>query len=551
MLNRIIRIILLIVLLLVFRFGILSAIIFFPICLLFFSWQAILPIRQGTNIFQVFNQLVSFMLRLNGPTAKIVNGRFEQVRGLRNQMPGVVLLDINSAIVLERVVLPGFLVYLDYALQSFSRRLSNLIRSWRGLPALGTPAPVRVCGPGLTFIEFDERIQGVTELQSDDSNEPVETLTGLVDMRRQFQKSGRSSDNRQDISNASVRAYTRDGIELGTNVNSLFTIGQDVEKSPHVLHIGFIGNSPNDWRPENLRVLTIQEQNNSVLIQSMADELEKDDQQDVFDYFGIWNNQPNLATYQPLPKDPLPPTFNPTRVFSAVYSQAFLRDNPAQMLPWTDLPVRQAIDIFRELLSQINFNELYTADANGVMGINDLRYKLRTRMRNSGILCYRLILRQAPRPIRTGQSYPFNLLVASPVQRMSSSRVLRDRGIQILSSGFGPLLPTSDIYLQWLNNWRAEWERETMTNQAIADLEARRIYNRARIQKQQELAINLREIFEEPNNSKEVIAIRLLQALESIAADKDTRRLLPAETINILQSIRSWLIPEDTGGFIR
>jgi hypothetical protein len=454
--------------------------------------------------------------------------------------------------VLERVVLPGFLVSIDYGLQSFNRWMTNLLRSWRRLAPLNTPAPVRVCGPGLTFIEFDERIQGVTELEvEDNSNEPVESVTGIVDLRRQFSRSGKGSDARQDISKASVRAYTRDGIEIGTNVNSLFTIGQNLERSPHVLHLGFKGESADDWQPENLRVLTIQEENGAVLIQSMADELEKDDRQAVFEYFGNWIRQQNLPSYQSLPRDPLPPTYDPSRVFSAVYSQAFLRDNPAQMLPWSDLPVRHAIDIFRELLSKVNFNELYSKNTDGVMGITDLRSKLRIRMRNSGMLSYRMILRRTRRPLRIGQSYAYNGLITSPVQVMRSSRVLRDRGIQILSSGFGPLLPANDIYTQWMNNWRAEWERETMTAQAVADLEARRIYNRARIQKQQELAVNLREIFEDTNNPKEVIAIRLLQALESIAADRDTRRLLPAETISILQSIHSWLLPQDMGGFIR
>jgi hypothetical protein len=136
------------------------------------------------------------------------------------------------------------------------------------------------------------------------------------------------------------------------------------------------------------------------------------------------------------------------------------------------------------------------------------------------------------------------------VRALKSPRVLRERGIQIIAAGFAPLLPANDIYLQWMNNWRAEWERETMTAHAINDLEARRIYNRARIHKQQELAANLRAIFEDRNNSREVIAIRLLQALESIAADQDTRRLLPAETISLLQSIHSWLLPGDFG-FIR
>jgi hypothetical protein len=546
MLNNLLRLVAILVFLVVFRAGILFTLLFFSICLILFAWQAIFPVSSIPNIFQTIEQLILSIFDLNGPLAKVVNGRLSQARWLQRQEPGAALLDINSAMVLERVVIPGFMPTIQRTIRSFVQWLTNQIRTRQDLPLITPTNPVRVCGPGLTFIEFDERIQGVSEL--DENDDTVDMLTGLVDLRRQFRNSGRGGNARQNIKNASVRAYTRDGIELGTNVNSLFTIGQDTNTSPHVLQISFEGETQADWTSKNLRVLNLQDDNGAVLVQRLEDTLEPTDRAEIFTYFIAWRLANQFPAYQVLPIDPNPPTFNPERVFSAVYSQAYLRDNPAQMVPWTDLPVRLTTDLFRELLSRVNFNELYMIGPDGEMGINRLRTQVRIGMRNSGMLSYRLVFRRAfNRPLRSGQRYRFENLTVSPLQALRSPKVLRDRGIQMLAAGFGPLLPANDIYLQWLNNWRAEWESETMTEHAIADLEARRVYNRARIQKQQELAISLQKIFEETNTSKEVIAIRLLQALESIAADRDTRRLLPAETISMLQSIHSWLLPQDLG----
>lgn len=106
-------------------------------------------------------------------------------------------------------------------------------------------------------------------------------------------------------------------------------------------------------------------------------------------------------------------------------------------------------------------------------------------------------------------------------------------------------MPEEHVYKQWLASWRAGWERDTMTSTAMADLDVMRIQNRARIQAQEDMSVNLKEIFKTEKYSREAIAIRLLQALESIAADRETRQLLPEETLSMLRSIHSWLIPED------
>ena len=84
-----------------------------------------------------------------------------------------------------------------------------------------------------------------------------------------------------------------------------------------------------------------------------------------------------------------------------------------------------------------------------------------------------------------------------------------------------------------------------MNAHAVADLEARRIYGRARAQAQKLTALSLRDIFQDTRNSKEAMAIRILQALELIASDRDTRSILPADTINILDNIHDWLLPGD------
>ena len=87
-----------------------------------------------------------------------------------------------------------------------------------------------------------------------------------------------------------------------------------------------------------------------------------------------------------------------------------------------------------------------------------------------------------------------------------------------------------------------------MKAQAVADLEARRIYGLARAQALQEMSGSLRSIYGAEGNSKTVVAIRVLQALEAIAADSGTRRLLPADTISMLSNIHNLLLPGELAG---
>lgn len=519
-----------------FFFGFL---LFFLIWLFLTSKQALLPVSSVGEIIHTAMLLVLYILKLHGPAVQVKDGKLRaDAEELHRFDPGVAVVDSNSAIVLEQVswasrILPSVM---DFLLKAFSWILAStgLLR--------GAKDPVRVCGPGLTFIQFGERVQGVGDLAQESG--PVGDVSGVVDLRIQYKLSPKQSNYDPELIRASVSAYTRDGIELTTNVWALFSIGLDPDKAPHVLHIACAG----EHLPKNLRIVSLEEENGAIQIKIKDDELDPEDRNEIFAFL---SSNPVLYPYTPIEVGGREPVFDANRVFSAVYGRSRSRIDKEQILPWMDLPVKVAVDCFREILSHFNFDELYRPDADGNLMIDNMRKELRTRMRNSGLLNYRLVdhLRPGRQLITIDKEIyhdPRDLLV-SPVRALQTTKILRDRGIKMIAAGFPNLVPTDEVYMQWLASWRAKWERDTKATRAIADLEAKRIYNRARVHAQRELAISFQEIFEDGRHSKEALALRILQALETIAADRETQRLLPADTISMLRSIHDWLLPGEMG----
>jgi hypothetical protein len=126
--------------------------------------------------------------------------------------------------------------------------------------------------------------------------------------------------------------------------------------------------------------------------------------------------------------------------------------------------------------------------------------------------------------------------------------VLRDRGIRIITSSFGDLNVDERIYKQRLDYWRAGWDRETEIVEGELEWESTRVRAQARIQAQQDFVQSLAQIYQSNGNSKEILALRLLQALEAAVTDPKTRQLLPEETFSMLRSIHDWMLPGGTWG---
>ena len=478
---------------------------FFLVALLWIgliSFQALLPITdfaknpvQGLlEAYRTAWHLYLYILRLYGPAVSVKDGKVnETVEDLnRKNRPGVVVVNFNSAVVLEELNPPPGLARFGDLLQS---------RFLEALWLLDPPDSPRVRGAGIVFTRPRERIRGV------------------VDLRKQFRME------------KEVRCYTREGIELFANVNAVFTIGQD----PDILQVAYVG----EHRPENLRVVSMESKAKGFQrITGFNDELDEADREEIQKYL---ESRPGVAPYTPLPNTS-EQKFDQDRVFAAVSAQA--RNGKQEVIPWDQLPTRVAAGLYREQLIRINYDELYDIkEEKTQFPLPEYKSMLRLAMRNNGILAFRYIKHRSGALIKN-RVYREEELYVSPVCPLENSKVLRDRGIKIIASGFGELSPVNEaVYLQRLNSWRTSWERELELNLANHELEALRIRGRAHAQAQQDLWRSLRQIFDQREFSDEALALRVLQTLDQAAADPHTRALLPANTIDMLDKLRMILLP--------
>ncbi len=480
--------------LMVLAFNLVSLYLIYNLWLFVISSQALLPVKNMTEVQQTMMHLRMFIARTHGPAVFIKDGKLvADPIELRRLAPGVILIDFNSAVVLERQVPPP----------SLMGPIQGLFGKLMGgeLPRQQVTPP-RACGNGLVFTRVGERIRGV------------------VDLRRQWRNL------------TEVHAYTREGIELKTSVFAAFTIGQDAD----IVQVTYDG----ERRAENLRVVYLETlPDHRLRVRDLADELDEADRAEIHQYA---NDSLNLILnpFIPLERPSSIPVFNPARVFAAVYSEA--RNDQDQVIPWVDLPVRVAIDLFREQLSRVNYDDLYKPDSPDIFPLRDFQRRLRITVRNTGILSYRLIVHQSGELIN-GRKYNPAALLISPVRPLVAHKVLRDRGIKIIGSSFGDLTPISEaVYKQRLDNWRARWETDAEVIRAGHDLEAMRVRARSRAQAQQELVYSLSQISQNKKYSQSVLALRVMQALETMAVDANTRQLLPAETINLMHTLHDWLL---------
>lgn len=513
----------------------------FLVWLWIFSNRTFLPVVSLREVILTSIFLIFHLLGMHGMAAYVRNGKIKAyVDELQRTKPGVALVDFNSAVAVEQIILrPGLL-----------RLFHSLFRSL--VTRLGFDLPsVHVHGAGLLFTLPDERIHGVNDLESHPvvSNPNwMNDILGVVDLRTQFRISARQPHPFSKRLGTSVFAYTRDGIEVKTNIWVLATIGHDpIPYFP--VNVTYLG----DQHPGNLRVVklkNISKQTGLYQVESLSNELDQDDRLEIHQQLQA------ITTWTPYvdsPRPPITPLFDPNRVFAAIYARARHPRGLAgadEIVPWIDLPVHVAVDLFREIISRYNYDQIYAVDTNGSTRVNEVRGKLAAAMRNSGLLSYRPVLHRSGVSLQEGARYSANALLTVPPAGaflLQTSRILRDRGIRILASGFGDLVVDERIYKQRMDNWRAAWDQETEIVEAGLEWESLRVRTRARIEAQQDFVRRLSEIYQANGNSKEILALRVLQALEMAAADPKTRQLLPEDTFSMLKSVHDWLLPQDMG----
>jgi hypothetical protein len=210
-------------------------------------------------------------------------------------------------------------------------------------------------------------------------------------------------------------------------------------------------------------------------------------------------------------------TFNRRSAFRAVYGSPVRKKTgegkDEEVKGWMDLPAYVASDIFRDMLSTQTLDNLF-------------------------------------RPT-SDHEFPLAAFRNDFSRRVQSEPVLKERGIKVLSAGFGGLTLPSAVKDQRISSWQADWTRRSVETLAGGDLQAIRIIQRARANAQYDMVQQINTILQ-GTDSKAAITLRLLQALETASTDPSTRRLLPAATVNALSNwltnLRGWLRPEPGAG---
>lgn len=484
--------------------GILGFVLAVNVIRLFLS-GLILPVGNRRNSLKLFERLFSYVFGMHGEVVMVEGGKANRrTDAFSGFGPGFVYVDANSAIVLERkAYMPGIL-----------GRLGRSISGKGPCEKLTS----RTEGPGIVFAytgEFED--------------------DGIVDLRKQIRF------------RPGVTAQTRDGIDVSNVVFALCSVGE----SPDVLTVAYQG----EEKSENIRVIQkgwqYPDDNGEStfrveIISKFLDILDAHDKREVHrfvqDYRRTGKAEP--YHYQNTRKVWPPYKFDATRVYSAVTSQPIDVDEQERK-HWAELPAHVAVGIYREMLAKRKYDELYSPLMAHTYPLWPFKNELNQRLRLQGILAFQFVCRKDGNPLEEDDVWKESELEKFPKQEFTSQKLLRSRGLKVIAGGFSELKPSleelQDHYM--FEYLMTPWQHDVVVTKADHELQAMRIKNKARAQTQKDLAFTFSKILSSSEHSQEAIALRVFQSLETLAADPETKRLLPGEVIQTIRSIRSLLLP--------
>ena len=488
--------------------------------------QFALPVKGMGQRYAAFLRLFRYLLGAKGMAIQVRNGKInwgpgeEKKRGL-----GVALVDLNSAIVLER----------QYPKRNSVKKYKK--NNKKAVPNLDpevpknsvtTPEKVHVEGAGLTFLGY-QSLPGITKWE--------DKVRGAVDLRQQIRR------------RPEIHAYTRNGIEIVTTVYVIFTLGEP----PEILKVGYLGES----QPQNLRVIYTQEEvvedpNTGIKkvvkkISNLVDELDEDDKDAIHRFAQTY--QPNVFNSYGKEREPVhtlaPFRVFPERIFASITAQAHdVMDE--KTADWTELPPHVAVEIFREVLALKDYDELYRPTESVDWDLDSVKRNFSNTVRNSGVLSYQFIAPCEGFTIQQGEEWDESRVTTYPIRDFQQPKILRSRGIKVIHAGFEELIPVApSVRKELIERWSAPWQKEAEITKSDHDLRAKRIFTQASAETQPKLVELLSQTLKAVAESPEAATLRLLQALEKAATDPATRQLIPLDTLKYLNNLHHWISPGD------
>ncbi len=492
--------------------------------------QFVLPVRTWEERRNVFARLFMYFFNSHGPAVFIQEGKeVANPEELKNSRPGVALVDLTSAIVLERQPFisdmaeddgnpdsesrPSYFAYQQRGI--FRRSIYGMVGGVIEREKGKEQEIARASGPGIVFTQYGEKVRGV------------------VSLRRQFRVQPFTT------------AMSRDGFEVFGHVICIFSLSEP----PDVLKVGYPIEFSGDLQASQLRVVNVDAQGK---ITGFSDELDDDDKQEIHQFARRYrqpvepvaeeDNKNKKSKKKKEPSYSVPYPFDPDRVFRAVYADTRLaKENKIES--WLDLPSKVAVETFRNMVALENYADLYKPkDPKDFPLLQRLKPAFSKKVRNQGVLSYRFARPWGERRLAVGQMWNEEQLEILPVTALRTSKVLRDRGIRVIAGSFPELRPANPLVRKVLfEHWRAPWQKDTEKTLAVYDYEQIRVRADARIKIQKQIAQSLSFILDDQSVSQDAVALRLLASLESFASEKTTNLLVPHEVVNLLTDMRQWM----------
>ncbi|MCX8063198.1 MAG: hypothetical protein N3D16_11510 [Anaerolineales bacterium] len=457
---------------------------------LFLTAYFILPNLSLEQHLELWKRLWLYLVGKHGAAVFVRNGKLVEEQGEKSKKgAGMLLIDRQSAVVVEEL----------------SRNRST---------------QVRVFSPGIVFLNPRQKIRGSVDLRPQQR-----TIHGL-------------------------RAYTKDGVEILTDLSIVFTLGQ----APEVLLVTYdLEQTQNQADADALRVIQFSEplpsmQNPQMLcrtVSSLSNEIDPDDREEIHRFIQNFHRGTPYHSSQQQERAHGQFVVDPQRIMSAFYAIPPGQSSQTSM-GWSDLPLQIAIDLFREFITSIPYASIYSSDHPISHSLGELRSKFSKLIRNQGVLAFQYVHRKDNFPIREGDEWSSAELIFYPVQPLSSVKFLRSKGIKILSATFGELRPADEMIENRLfNQWLAAYQRQLHPSLDSKPISLSPIHENTppvRVQ----IANRFAEALSSPTASGEVKLKHLLDILEIELSDPNIKQRVSRETLQRFQTLRSQLTNPQT-----
>lgn len=207
------------------------------------------------------------------------------------------------------------------------------------------------------------------------------------------------------------------------------------------------------------------------------------------------------------PDDKLQFPFEQEAIFKVNYLGNFKMDGD-EVLPWSERVCRQAASALIGEVSRYSLDELFQPDESRAAPLEKIKSKITKQM----------------------------------------TRAFEKYGIQIILVGVSPFQVPDDIKEERIAIWKAEWERRIKVEQGSAEAESSRRLKlaraRAQIEMIEKLTDGLETVRQTGQEVTDILALRLIEAIEEAESDAAVRALIPNQIVDDLQSIRNRVLGE-------